>query len=249
MSTSRRPTTPLRRLSSSSLRTHSLSHSHSRAPDSIEPPLEHLQMVFAELADALSDLSGNMEQLKGVNDTLGGWNEAFASYLVGLRGAAYLADFTEGPTLQDFHSHAQRRPPTPPRSPTPTPSSPMPNNNALGGDDEGTELGNETLIGPADSEFSGRGGKTGITRRERNEQVAFAESIIQLLPIIFREQQPQRGATEKVILTVREAPSGISMPDIASLTSLPPHRVNESLTALVRAKVALKVLSKKYPSN
>jgi hypothetical protein len=94
-SLSRRPTTPLRRLSASSLRSLSLSHSRSRAPTSLEPPLQHLAHVFAELADAMSDLAGNFEALAGVNDGLDSFGESLGAYLLGVRMNAYTADFDE----------------------------------------------------------------------------------------------------------------------------------------------------------
>ena len=99
---SSRPTTPLRRLSASSLRSLSLSHSRSRPPTSAEPPLDHLGHIFAELADAMSDLAGNLEQLDGVNKGLDGFNEAFAGYLYGLRMNTYTADFDEVRTISSL---------------------------------------------------------------------------------------------------------------------------------------------------
>lgn len=90
-----RPTTPLRRLSASSLRNLSLSHSRSRPQTSTEPPLFHLGHIVAELADALSDLAGNLKELEGVNRGLDGFNQAFAGYLYGLRANAYTADFDQ----------------------------------------------------------------------------------------------------------------------------------------------------------
>jgi DASH complex subunit DAM1 len=82
----RRPTTPLRR---------SLSLSHSRARDSssTEPPLQHLGHVFAEVADAFADLSASFEALNDINNGLDGFNEAFGGYLYGLRINSYCCDF------------------------------------------------------------------------------------------------------------------------------------------------------------
>lgn len=97
-----RPTTPLRRISSTSLRQLSLSHSRSRSRSSAGPggsadeePLAHLGPLFAELADSIADLVGKFEELQDVNQALGGWNEAFAGYLYGLRVTTYTAEFLE----------------------------------------------------------------------------------------------------------------------------------------------------------
>lgn len=90
-----RPTTPLRRISASSLRSLSLSHSRSRAPTSTEPPLQHLSQLFAELADSVTDLTQKFQDLAAINTDLDAFNHAFASYLYGLRINAYTADFEE----------------------------------------------------------------------------------------------------------------------------------------------------------
>lgn len=89
----RRPTTPLRRISASSLRSLSLSHSRARPSTSTEPPLQHLGYVFAELADAFADLSASFEALDQINSGLDGFNESFGGYLYGLRVNSYCCDF------------------------------------------------------------------------------------------------------------------------------------------------------------
>lgn len=90
-SSTRRPTTPLRRISASSLR--SLSRSQSHAPST--QPLAHLAPLFAEFADAASDLAGNLQGLEALQQKLEGFNEAFAGYLYGIRMNAYAVDFPE----------------------------------------------------------------------------------------------------------------------------------------------------------
>jgi DASH complex subunit DAM1 len=89
----RRPTTPLRRISASSMRSLSLSHSRARDSSSTEPPLQHLGHVFAEVADAFADLSASFEALNDINNGLDGFNEAFGGYLYGLRINSYCCDF------------------------------------------------------------------------------------------------------------------------------------------------------------
>ncbi|BGP17975.1 hypothetical protein JCM10213_003982 [Rhodosporidiobolus nylandii] len=108
-----RPTTPLRRLSHSSLRAASLSHSLSRSqsahPSSaFEPPLAHLAPSFVELAHAVADLTANMERLEEVDRMLGETNEAFAAWLLGLRANGYTVDFLEAPTKQNFELALER---------------------------------------------------------------------------------------------------------------------------------------------
>ena len=102
LSRSSRPTTPLRRLSSTSLRAHSLSHSASRAPASAEHPLAHLSTQFSDLANALADLTHNCADLDLVHARLEGVNDSFAAYLWGLRANAYTVDYTETPDQYSF---------------------------------------------------------------------------------------------------------------------------------------------------
>lgn len=128
----------------------------------------------------------------------------------------------------------------------------------------------------------GRGGKVVMTKRKKDEMMAFADGIIQLLPIKFREQQvrppslahlrpflnrtdvlreaatkrnrdgrhcspiPVRRSLKYVLPSPPPtlADATHEVPEFVKQTSLPTHRLNDALTALVRAKVALKVLAK-----
>lgn len=78
-----RPSTPLRRISRGSLSALSLSQSHAAAAD----PLAHLQPLLAEVGDAVDTLAENFAALNMVNASLDSFNENFASFLYGLKGA------------------------------------------------------------------------------------------------------------------------------------------------------------------
>ncbi|TNY17017.1 hypothetical protein DMC30DRAFT_150539 [Rhodotorula diobovata] len=109
LSRSQRPTTPLRRLSSTSLRAHSLSHSASRnSASTAEHPLAHLSVELTDLANAVSDLTANCDDLSRVHHRLEGVNDAFAAWLVGLRANGYTVDFLEAPTKLNFDLAAER---------------------------------------------------------------------------------------------------------------------------------------------
>ncbi|BGP26073.1 DASH complex, subunit Dam1 [Rhodotorula toruloides] len=107
-SASGRPTTPLRRISTTSLRALSLSQSRSNNPSYTAQPLSHLSAVFSELADAVSDLTANFEELESVQKRLDGVNESFAGWLLGLRANGYTVDFLEAPTKLNFDLAAER---------------------------------------------------------------------------------------------------------------------------------------------
>ncbi|GAA6021778.1 hypothetical protein JCM11491_007243 [Sporobolomyces phaffii] len=112
-----RPTTPLRRISSHSLRSLSLSHSQSRADGGAGGPpgsssssaLAHLAPVFSELSDSIADLCANAHALADVATHLDRFNEGFASYLYGLRINSYTFDFKHPPNKINFDLASERR--------------------------------------------------------------------------------------------------------------------------------------------
>ncbi|GAA5838809.1 hypothetical protein JCM9279_003867 [Rhodotorula babjevae] len=317
LSRSSRPTTPLRRLSSTSLRAHSLSHSASRAPASAEHPLAHLSTQFSDLANALSDLTHNCADLDLVHSRLEGVNDSFAAYLWGLRANAYTVDFTEQPDHYSWllaHERAQlaadqhalerqqqqqqqQQQHLDNHGGDETLHSPSRAGHGGGGygdhahsettfftnDDDSFTVAETPAAAAAARGARGRGGASGIargrggsasarggrggaaggmTKRRKDEMAAFADPIMPLLPIALREGR--RPECEKVLWALRERPAGAVMADLAAALSgsgpsgVPQVRINEVLLALVRAKVAIKQLSKgvttyrldpnKYPS-
>lgn len=116
-----RPTTPLRRIERGSLS--ALSQSRSGAEDSF--PLDTLDVAFAELSDAFSDFSANMQQIVELGQGISRFNESFASFLYGLNVNAFCVDFAEvrclvsvhyanvltckAPITESFKRHAERR--------------------------------------------------------------------------------------------------------------------------------------------
>ncbi|KAM0790045.1 hypothetical protein ACM66B_005373 [Microbotryomycetes sp. NB124-2] len=268
LSRSSRPTTPLRRISASSLRSLSLSHSRSRAAQTThEPPLQHLSQLFAELADSVSDLTVKLEDLACINNDLDGFNQAFASYLYGLRINAYTADFLEAPTKLNFELAAQRQPTSPQfvplqqqddtqndndSSPPGSPSASIAHNMTMDSEHSFAPAimstrGGGNVGAAARGRGRGRGGKIGggtvMTKKKKEELAAFSDSIIQLMPIKFREDPERRAEVDKVINVLRKNPVGLCMSDFGNEIRVPTHRINDSLTALVRAKVVLKIFS------
>ncbi|GAA5825315.1 hypothetical protein JCM3770_000241 [Rhodotorula araucariae] len=308
LSRSQRPTTPLRRLSSTSLRAHSLSYSASRAPSSTEHPLAHLSLEFTDLANAVSDLTANFDDLDKVHQRLEGVNDAFAGWLLGLRANGYTVDFLEAPTKLNFDlagerallaseaaalaaQQHQRQPHHAAHRGDDSLSSPPPSPHTLAqsdatfvtNDDESFTGGHGGYDAPASarargrgrgaasgiararggSAAGGRGVKVGaVSKRRKDEMAAFADPIMPLLPINLRENR--RVECEKVLWALRERPQGVVMADLTAAlatggsTGVPQVRINEALLALVRAKVAIKQLTKgvatyrldpnKYPS-
>ena len=160
---SSRPTTPLRRISSHSLRSLSLSHSQSQShashPSNDDDALAHLSPVFSELADSVSDLVANCERLGEISFNLDRFNEAFASYLYGLRINSYTFDFKHPPNKINFQLAQQRRLERV-ASPPPATGSEHPRDDArdVQGDDDGEDDDRDRTAmfggsGTADSTF------------------------------------------------------------------------------------------------
>ncbi|GAA5973277.1 hypothetical protein JCM3765_000977, partial [Sporobolomyces pararoseus] len=114
---STRPTTPLRRISSHSLRSLSLSHSQSHqlsnssssSNTSTTTQLSHLSPLFSELSNSVTDLVENCKNLSLVSKDLDLFNQGFASYLYGLRINGYTFDFKHPPNKINFQLSNERR--------------------------------------------------------------------------------------------------------------------------------------------
>ena len=87
-----RPSTPLRPSSRTSLR-----DSQTFTPNSGSSafPLDSLEPAFAELSDSMADLEANLMHLQLMHESLGRFNESFASFLYGMNMNAFCVDFPE----------------------------------------------------------------------------------------------------------------------------------------------------------
>lgn len=93
--TSTTSATSLRRISRGSLTALSASRSRFGPGQAYEglSSISHLAPVFAELSEAMEDLSNNFAALDEVSDYLADFNEGFASFMYGLRMNAYTCAF------------------------------------------------------------------------------------------------------------------------------------------------------------
>lgn len=90
MTSVRRPTTPLRRISRGSISALSQSRGSGSAT-----PLTFLEGAMADLADETSVLQSNLEQVETIHEALGTFNESFAMYLYGLKMNAFCVEWPE----------------------------------------------------------------------------------------------------------------------------------------------------------
>ena len=93
MSTSKRPTTPIRRISRGSIS--ALSASALGAQGATATPLSFLEGAMRDIADDASTLHLNLEQVQSIHEALGTFNENFAMYLYGLKMNAFCVEWPE----------------------------------------------------------------------------------------------------------------------------------------------------------
>lgn len=188
MTTPRQPRTPLRRISRGSLRALSASVTEGGHAD----PLAALMPVLGELGDQFQDLKTNMAALGRVDAALSTFNDAFASYLYGLKVNAYTGIFPEEPGPRNMQLARERRQ-VPPSSPSPSSqqhhtahpqsvpfSSPSYDTTNLTSNDE------EAPPAPKPAPTRGRGRGRGRIQPGK-KLVDFAGPIVDTLPIKYRD--------------------------------------------------------------
>ncbi|KZO92687.1 hypothetical protein CALVIDRAFT_601327 [Calocera viscosa TUFC12733] len=249
--------TPLRRVSQSSLRDlhrSSLSHSHP-APATA---LDFLAPVLSDLADEADSLQHNLEQLNGLYDALGTFNEAFASYLYALRMNAFCVEWRQAPTEDSFGraKQAAAQAATLLARQTKRSSSPSPESLQGGSDKTRTtaDIGNTTYAtiagSPSASEIKTGIAKPGLKKRplmkkmsagEKKKREADIEKIVTVMPIEYRGNDPDtRRLMEGVIGKLLDAPGGLKIGELVKPPLLTQARVNKCLIALVSKKVIKK---------
>ncbi|KAL7417851.1 DASH complex subunit Dam1-domain-containing protein [Mrakia frigida] len=102
--------TPLRRISHGSL-----SQSH-QASTSSPTQLDFLAQPLADLVDEIDALHQNLVNINALSDSLGAFNEGFATFLYGMRMNAFSVEWPQAPTELSFDLHDQTiiHPPPPP---------------------------------------------------------------------------------------------------------------------------------------
>ncbi|GAA98515.1 uncharacterized protein L969DRAFT_18175 [Mixia osmundae IAM 14324] len=235
-----RPTTPIRRISRGSLSALSASRSGANGA-----PLAHLESVFGELRDAMEDYSSHMASLCEINNGLDRFNQAFAGYLYGLKMNAYTTEYSEAPAKISYelaaqrHASQQQAQQQPTAAQQPPPKEEPPSTTVTATTSAPAQRGRVT------SGTRGRGGAPSSGRNaaaaEKKALAAFAGTILDTLPIKYREQEPHRSEMQSVIILLKRKPEGMSVAEItASDPKIASHRANQCLLALVAAKHATK---------
>ncbi|KAN0064587.1 DASH complex subunit dam1 [Thecaphora frezii] len=289
MSTTRRPTTPLRRISRGSLN----ALSHSRGPGAATP-LSFLERALGDLVDETSWLQSNMEQVENIQDALGTFNENFAMYLYGLKMNAWCVEWDEAPEEENFERAEQRRAQQAEQraaeahlqstlapsysgasggheaslyGPSSTASGGGPLNPAdqtyVTADDESVfpdpinvPASSATAAAPlksalkpalkkpaTSSNTAAAGTRAGqqkgkITLAQKKKREAYADEIIETMPLEFRGSDPKANAVARntIVALIAAASKGLRAAELVKPPEMTQAKVNKTLIALVAAK-------------
>ncbi|KAK7058612.1 DASH complex subunit dam1 [Paramarasmius palmivorus] len=249
--------TPLRRVSQGSLFALSRSGAYPDAPHG----LGFLEPAMSEFTDEIDTLQANVEGMKRLSDSLGTFNESFASWLYIMDMNALTTDWPQAPNDASFELFRRReerdalaaieaekakfKPPLP---------------SAHEADvTRGEKTGISTAISETDITTTGdvsekqagkaapakkvvKGKKPKMTAKERKERNMELEKIVSYLPLEFRGSDPGlRRNLDAVVEGLMDAPGQtVKLTDLIKPPDLPQARVNKCLIALVNRKIVTK---------
>ncbi|KAK1218707.1 DASH complex subunit dam1 [Marasmius sp. AFHP31] len=244
--------TPLRRVSQGSLFALSRSGAYPDAPHG----LGFLEPAMSEFCDEIDTLQSNVESMKRLSDSLGSFNESFASWLYIMNMNALTVDWPQAPNDASFYlmkrraerdalaaMEAMKRKAAPPQPPPVEADKTIdPNTTVLGGNTTAntTKQGAEK---PGAKKGPVKGGKKPkMTAKERKERNLELEKIVSYLPLEFRGSDPGlRRNLDAVVEGLMDAPGQTArITDLVKPPELPQARVNKCLIALINRKIVTK---------
>ncbi|MBW0506933.1 hypothetical protein O181_046648 [Austropuccinia psidii MF-1] len=234
------PKTPLKRVSRNSLRSQALSTNSSKN----SPVIDQLATIFKDLDQSFTTLVRNIADLNDISNTLNSFNEAFASFLFGLRVNVYLNDFNEAPRSSSFKKFHQQ----------------IETENLINVEPGATnELKNTTkpaeTIPKQDQTSSQQEEKQPQQRKKTvNKQLAKAQlkksiqPILNQLPLKYKEDLTHKAEMESVLIQLKsnqinngDQAVGLSLNQLQVLEPhLKLHRIRDCVTTLTLAKKVIK---------
>ncbi|KAG7099814.1 hypothetical protein E1B28_001625 [Marasmius oreades] len=245
--------TPLRRVSQGSLFALSRSGAYPDAPHG----LGFLEPAMSEFADEIDTLQSNIESMKSLSDSLGVFNESFASWLYIMEMNALTIDWPQAPNDASFYL-AKRRAERDALAAMETmkhkTARPLPESEKTIDSDttvaEGITASNTTATKqtgkatavPAKKGPVKGGKKPKMTAKERKERNLELEKIASCLPLEFRGSEPSlRRNLDAVVEGLMDAPGQTAkITDLVKPPDLPQNRVNKCLIALINRKIVVK---------
>ncbi|KAL0580693.1 DASH complex subunit dam1 [Marasmius crinis-equi] len=245
--------TPLRRVSQGSLFALSRSAAYPDAPHG----LGFLEPAMTEFTDEIDTLQSNIESMKRLSESLGAFNESFASWMYVMNMNALTVDWPQAPNDASLYLMKQRaerdalaaieamkRKTAPPPPPPPEADKTTdPNVTIAGGDSTAntTKQGTAAAAGVKKGPVKG-GKKPKMTAKERKERNLELEKIVGYLPLEFRGSDPGlRRNLDAVVEGLMDAPGQTArITDLVKPPDLPQARVNKCLIALINRKIVTK---------
>ncbi|CAG7851320.1 SubName: Full=Uncharacterized protein {ECO:0000313/EMBL:CCA70255.1} [Serendipita indica DSM 11827] len=246
------PRTPLRRGSQRYLaesKPFRASTSSAGEHDGEPTPWSSLEGTFHEIADELEGFMKNLQQIKLITQKLEERAESVAMFLQAQRMNTYCVEFPQAPTDASFEQYAIREAQRV-RARTPTkieaPSDPKTPRDANREHDRtfATNSAAYTPVAPTKEppkKTTGIAKPGAMTNKMRKERLSTVDTVINLLPLEFRGNDPQlRKTAEAVINALMDAKRPLKITEIAKGPLLPQAKVNKCLIGLVNAKAAIK---------
>ncbi|KAF9051327.1 hypothetical protein BJ165DRAFT_877539 [Panaeolus papilionaceus] len=246
--------TPLRRVSQGSLFRFSRSGAYPDAPHG----LAFLEPAMAEFLDETEALQSNLEGLKNLSDSLGTFNESFASWLYIMNMNALTTDWPQAPTDASYYLAKQRaeqdaiaameaiKAKTTAEAREREIAAAIAADKTAATEADTTAAGNISKVGPSSAkpgaQVKKKPGKVKLSAKEKKERSMEIEKIILCLPLEFRGSDPSlRRNMETVIEALMYSnTSGLKITDLITPPDLNQARANKCLIALVNRKVVTK---------
>ncbi|KAI0289974.1 DASH complex subunit Dam1-domain-containing protein [Russula brevipes] len=241
--------TPLRRVSQGSLFALSRSGAHPDAPHG----LGFLEPALAELADEAEALRANVDGLRALSESLGTFNEAFASWLYVMNMNALTVEWPEAPTDASFTfasggKERMRAALAAAATQAHTIASAKLDETATNATSlvDNTTFADGSSHAPESSKSSvskvKKKGKPRLTPKEKKERSIAIEKVTSALPLEFRGSDPTlRRNIEMVIGRLMDSDGrGLKLIEMIVPPDLNQARVNKCLIALVNRKIVTK---------
>ncbi|KAG2233519.1 hypothetical protein BDF21DRAFT_80268 [Thamnidium elegans] len=191
---------------------------------------------FADLTKPLvainksfSTMQRRFEKLHLVNNELVKFNDAFSAFLYGITVTNTAVEWTQAPTemsLQEFREHNKTK------SSLESLAGPIKDFKEPAITATHIENSKKRKAPPTTSEP--------VKSKRRFVSNVNIKSIIDRLPLMYRDQTEHMENMKQLLKTLRLHPNGLSMKDLVTAVKLPQYKVTTCINALIHSKDAIK---------
>ncbi|KAI7898832.1 uncharacterized protein BX663DRAFT_231581 [Cokeromyces recurvatus] len=208
----------------------------SSAKNQIETSFDPLIPSFKALADGLQSMHNQFESLVQVNNSLIDFNESFSAFLLAMAINDTTVNWTKAPTeimierhiehMKRMNSLESTKPVQPQITSTGTKQSNQSSNNSTNANNKKRKIVTEQ--------------NASIVPDRRFVSKININSIIDHLPLRYRERSEPMQNMKKVLKVLKLHPSGLTMKELARETQIAQYKVTECINALIHAKEVMK---------